>query len=131
MENQSNHLPWLDWIRFLAAFTVLASHARGVAFVAYGDLESSSQGPVAFLAFLATRIEGEAVIVFFVLSGFLVGGRGAERLLNGTFRLKDYAIDRVSRIVTPLVPSLLLSAAIAPFINQDTSGWGFLGNLLV
>jgi peptidoglycan/LPS O-acetylase OafA/YrhL len=55
--------------------------------------------------FAATRLGGEAVLLFFVLSGFLVGGRIIRRAKSRTFSLKDYSVDRCSRILLPLIPA--------------------------
>ena len=45
-------------------------------------------------------------MLFFVLSGFLVGGMSLERYLHGKFEFKKYIIDRISRIYTPFVPAV-------------------------
>jgi peptidoglycan/LPS O-acetylase OafA/YrhL len=115
-------MPALDWLRFAAAMQVLLYHLRGSCFAAYGDLSLESQGWITRCAFAATRLGPEAVVLFFVLSGFLVGGRGIERLLGGKFRLRDYAIDRVTRIYVPYLPALFLTAAIGSSLGQPM-GW--------
>jgi peptidoglycan/LPS O-acetylase OafA/YrhL len=71
--------------------------------------------PVAAL-FAVTRLGQEAVLVFFVLSGFLVGGQILRRVKSGTFILRDYTIDRCSRILLPLIPACLLAALIGRFV---------------
>ncbi len=38
-----NHLSWIDLIRFLAAFAVLACHFRGAFFVDFGSLPTNQQ----------------------------------------------------------------------------------------
>ena len=122
------HLYWLDWMRFLAALSVVTTHARG-SWVEWGRLEPLYQTKIAAIFFALTRIGAESVTVFFVLSGFLVGGKVMDRVLKGSFDARSYAIDRFSRIWTPLIPSLLLTAAIAHFVGRTVSGWEFLGNL--
>src|SRR5689334_17724012 len=54
----------------------------------------------------------EAVIVFFVISGFLVGGRAILTLRNKGFNLSDYFIHRFSRIYLVMVPALVVGYAI-------------------
>lgn len=120
-------LPWIDWLRFSAAAVVLLAHARGYVFESYGNLAGESRSP---LVFLVTRVEHEAVIVFFVLSGFLVGGKGLERLLRGDFRRKDYVIDRCSRILVPLFPALVLTVICAFVMGEVISSTQLLGNVL-
>ena len=68
------HFYWLDAIRFIAAFMVLFSHSRNDFFLAYGDLPVEDKGLGTFIFYTLGRLGHEAVIVFFVLSGFLVGG---------------------------------------------------------
>jgi peptidoglycan/LPS O-acetylase OafA/YrhL len=103
----------LDLMRGLAALAVLFSHLRGDAFVEYGALPASQRGIATALIFAATRLGGEAVLVFFVLSGFLVGGQVLARLRDGRFQLYDYAIDRATRIFIPLIPACLFAAVAA------------------
>jgi peptidoglycan/LPS O-acetylase OafA/YrhL len=109
----------LDLMRGLAAVTVLQSHLRGDSFVEYGALPASQHGIAAELFFAATRLGYEAVMVFFVLSGFLVGGQVLARLRENRFDVEDYAIDRVTRIFIPLIPACLLTAAIGTFLFQQ------------
>ncbi len=70
------------------------------------------------------------MIVFFVLSGFLVAGKLAERTLNGSFDLGSYVIDRLSRIYVPLIPALGFSAVVVWIDGGSVSFKEFLGNLL-
>ena len=76
------------------------------------------------------RMGNEAVFTFFILSGFLVGGRGLERMMNGTFRMRDYAIDRSVRIMLPLLASVGLYLIVAPIVGEEFSWWTVIGNLL-
>lgn len=122
-----NNYPWLDWLRFLAAFLVLSSHARDLMFVKYADLASHGIGTAIF--FTLTRMGNEAVLVFFVLSGFLVGGPGVESIINGTFDLKAYSIDRITRIFVPLVPAILLTGCMEIYLSQSFSWGQAVGNL--
>ena len=122
--------PWLDWIRFGAALQVLFVHARFFTFVEYSDLSPASKNKFSTIGFALTRTGLEAVLVFFVLSGFLVGGKVIERVSNGTFDWKSYSIDRFSRIYTPLVPALLFALFIELFFKSHPSLGEYLGNLL-
>lgn len=99
--NKINHYYWLDAIRFIAAFMVLFSHTRNDFFMAYGELPVEQQSFFSFAFYLLGRLGHEAVVVFFVLSGFLVGGRGIERIMSGNMDVRSYAIDRFSRIYPP------------------------------
>lgn len=124
------HLPWLDLLRFIAALVVVVVHARGEAFVIYSELAPGEQGIISALFYAVTRIGNEAVLLFFVLSGFLVGGKTFQRILNNEFRPMDYAIDRVSRIYVPLVPCLLLTTIVGLFLGTPFRTHHLLGNLM-
>ena len=121
---------WLDLVRFLAAMAVVLMHARADAFVPFGSLPPSQQNPLVAAGFALTRVGNEAVIAFFVLSGFLVGGRTFERTAGGSFRAADYAIDRASRILVPLIPALVLSVMVGWVVDRRVEPLLFVGNLL-
>lgn len=124
------HLPWIDWLRFLAAFMVLLVHARGISLPEYGALPPEQQKPWLAAFYLLTRMRREAVLLFFVLSGFLVGGRLLDRVVSGEFRAGDYALDRLTRVYIPLVPALVLSGVVAWFTHAPSGPLLFIGNLL-
>lgn len=109
------HYYWLDLIRFLAAFVVMACHSRGSFFVDYSSLPDNEQNIFVFAFFFLTRLGNEAVMIFFVLSGLLVGGRGLKRIASGQFKPTSYAIDRAVRILLPLIGALLLYIPIVYF----------------
>lgn len=112
---------WLDWCRFLAAFGVLLVHARANTWIDYAHLVPSSRNWATAALFAATRLGDEMVVFFFVLSGFLVGGKVIERVRNNSFDVRTYAIDRVSRLWLPLLPVLLLTLLVGWFINRSTT----------
>src|SRR5262245_27291270 len=98
-----SQFPGLDMMRGLAALSVCLAHVRGASFVECGALPVASQTPLVAVLYLLTRLGHEAVLAFFVLSGFLVGGKIFERVRARTFILSDYAIERTTRIFLPLI----------------------------
>lgn len=104
-------------------------HARGSAFVEYGRLLEIDKTLFVTASYALTRLGNEAVIVFFVLSGFLVGGRAFKRIYQGTFSPTDYAIDRFVRIMLPLLPALILTAVVSLIIKGDFSISILIGNI--
>lgn len=121
---------WLDWMRFLAALIVLLTHARGIVFQEYSELTSDSKGLFTAAFFGLTRAGHEAVLIFFVLSGYLVGGKLIERVLKGDFSWRGYLCDRASRIFVPLVPAVLLSFLVGRLLRAPDDGWNAMANLL-
>ena len=111
--DRAEHLYWIDWLRFLAAAAVVVNHTREFNWSPWPDAAGHGAHALAMNAFFSlTQLGPEAVVVFFVLSGWLVGGKALERARRGTFDLADYTADRVSRLYVPLVPALLLTAAV-------------------
>lgn len=124
------HLYWLDWLRFTAALMVVAIHTRGGLWLEWAGLAEDSRTIGAAVFFALTRAGTEWVLVFFVLSGFLVGGKVLERVVSGTFDLSSYVIDRVTRIWTPLLVALLWSAVVAYWVGKPFSWSVLLGNIV-
>ncbi len=125
----NNHFYWLDLIRFLAAFAVMACHFRGAFFSEYGLLPESQHNIFIFFFYFITRLGFEAVLIFFVLSGFLVGGKAIIRISNGDFKAKDYAIDRFVRIMLPLLASLILYLPICLYFDMPINVYSWIGSL--
>lgn len=126
---KGGHYPWLDWLRFGAAFSVVVTHARVGHWVGWNELHAADRNGVTAGFFALAGLDFEPVVVFFVLSGFLVGGKMIERLAAGEFQLGSYALDRFSRIYIPLVPALGLSAIAAWLAGRSISFAEFAGNL--
>lgn len=129
-DNTKEHYYWLDLFRGLAALTVVTTHCRTMLFVEYGLLPSSDKTIVTSMFFFLTRIAHEAVLLFFVLSGFLVGGKVIQRLREGSFDLKSYSIDRIVRIMLPLLSAILLIIISNTITGQKYTVIDYLGNIL-
>ena len=106
-ERLSNQLNLLRWF---AAFLVVVGHARGLLFVEYALLENKT--PFAWALYFVTGFGHQAVIIFFVLSGFLVGGKVIERVLENNFDLKKYALDRLTRLYVVVFFALVFGSLI-------------------
>nr|WP_287353686.1 acyltransferase [Mesorhizobium sp.] len=100
-------------MRGCSALVVMMSHLRAYSLPAYGALPFTDKGLLTALFYTVTRPGHAAVMIFFVLSGFLVGGQVLRHLREGRFDVLRYSIDRGTRILVPLVPALLLSAIVA------------------
>jgi peptidoglycan/LPS O-acetylase OafA/YrhL len=125
----ARHYPWLDWLRFAAAFSVVVTHARVGHWVGWNELQAADRHGATAGFFALAGLDFEPVVVFFVLSGFLVGGKMIERLGAGDFQVGSYALDRFSRIYIPLVPALGLSAFAAWLAGRSISLAELAGNL--
>jgi len=115
----------------VSALAVFFAHVRGASFVQFAELPATQQIPLTMIFFGLTRLAQEAVLIFFVLSGFLVGGQIISRIGNDTFDICDYAADRLSRILLPLVPACLITVAVNIFIyDEPLDIGGTLGNMV-
>jgi peptidoglycan/LPS O-acetylase OafA/YrhL len=139
----------LDLIRGLAAWAVMWGHLRALFFVDYQHLQHGSL-PLGAVYFF-TGFGNQAVMVFFVLSGFLISSVIIGRRVSGNWSWRDYAIDRASRLYVVLIPGLLFGLfwdkmgsvlfAFRHIYSQPIDGFGtaiaqsqltfdtFLGNL--
>ncbi len=106
-----HRLYWIDWLRFLAAFAVMAEHARAANWKERFPWHDSAHPFLRGLFYSATTFGRPAVVIFFILSGWLVGGNVIRKVRAGTFDAASYAADRFARVYVPLVPALLLTAA--------------------
>ena len=85
---------WLDGLRVIAAFTVLLSH------IAYERYTGTRYG-----FFRDYNLGSDAVVIFFVLSGFLIAY--AAEMRDRT--LPAYAWSRATRLWSVALPALLLT----------------------
>lgn len=108
----------LDLSRWVAALLVVVEHLRSLMFLPYGT--EAQLGVPARAFYFLTGFGHPAVMIFFVMSGFLVGGKVLERLALGTFSWQKYVIDRSSRLYAVYFFALILGAIL------DTIGYHFL-----
>lgn len=98
----------LDVLRGLAALAVVLQHARTYLFA---DLSLLPPQPLAVRAlYFATGFGHAAVMVFFVLSGFLVGGSALAAIESGRWSWRRYLLQRGTRLWIVLIPALALTA---------------------
>jgi peptidoglycan/LPS O-acetylase OafA/YrhL len=106
----------LDAIRGAAALVVLLGHSRDLFF---SSLTAAAASPDIAHATLPLRrmtgsvtIGNEAVIIFFVLSGYLVGGSAIRDVQKNRWSWKKYLVQRCTRLWIVLLPALLLGVAV-------------------
>ena len=106
MSNNGTNLA-LNSLRTLAALAVVVSHVRALFFVDFGG--STDQSLLAQLFYLGTSWGHQAVIIFFVLSGYWVGGSVIRNISRSTFSWRTYGVARLSRLWLVLVPAIALT----------------------
>jgi peptidoglycan/LPS O-acetylase OafA/YrhL len=100
----------LDALRGFAAFSVLLNHLRDALFVDYQAV--ARHNPFTSAAYLLSGLGRQWVIVFFVLSGYLVGGSVLRSVGSGKWSWRSYLLARLSRLYVVLLPALLLGGAL-------------------
>ena len=123
---RSNASVHLDAIRGAAALVVFFGHGRPLFLSSRMIARSVSPAGAAVSpvgALPRTTLGHEAVVIFFVLSGYFVGGSVIRSVRRGSFAWTRYLLDRLSRLWVVLIPALLLGLAL------DRAGmhlWGAL-----
>jgi peptidoglycan/LPS O-acetylase OafA/YrhL len=129
----------ISLLRGLAAVQVALAHLRAEV---YPSLRGMVDAPLTYqlMAFF-TGFAHQAVVVFFLISGWLVGGSLLNKWTQQRI-LESYAIDRISRLWTVLVPTfvlILLCASLTGRIEptsshlDETNAYStvaFVGNLI-
>ena len=130
--------PLISLLRGLAALQVAAAHLRAQVFPGLSTLQDPSLWYVGLSFF--SGFAHQAVVVFFVLSGWLVGGSLLDRI-GKPHALRDYAIDRLTRLWIVLLPAFILMLLLGLGTGEldaeqprlaDISPWSLatlLGNL--
>lgn len=99
----------LNIIRSISALLVILGHVR---ILFFEDYATAPHTPLMSLLYSVTSLGGEAVIVFFVLSGYWVGGGTIAKLRRGSFQWGTYAGSRLTRLWIVLLPALLLTLIV-------------------
>lgn len=113
---------YLDFARVLATNLVIVGHARQI-----------------FLGPKATSYGGVGVIIFFLLSGFLITLASGRRWGSVHPQINVFLIDRTVRIFVPFLPILIIVALlntvlrlpIQPILGVSTGPLAFIGNMLL
>ena len=121
MESHSPHpksgLPenfslWLDAFRWLAALSVVITHSadRYLVYASSIPIREITL-PHAIYAFF-TGFAHQGVMVFFVISGFLVGGGLYRDFSRGRPNIPEYLVKRLLRLWIVMIPALLLALGL-------------------
>jgi len=97
-----------DVLRFLAALAVAVHHSLDqVEITAYESFTRSFH----------TNLGSIGVMMFFLLSGFLITHTAGRKSANGAYTFKQYFIERSVRIYLVFVPAIILAALVAPLFQ--------------
>ncbi len=98
----------LDASRSLAALAVVIEHARTAILVDPRSVAAPTGASM--MVYWVSGFGHQAVVIFFVLSGALVGGSLIASISSGKWTWRSYLVRRLSRLYIVLFPALLLIA---------------------
>lgn len=126
----------INALRAGAALMVVVSHAR---ILLLADFDDVAHTPIQSLLYAVTALGHEAVVVFFILSGYWVGGSAMRKIRRSDFEWRSYLIDRVARLWIVLIPALVVTLildmigeplfGVPPVRVGDSSPLAFIGNM--
>jgi peptidoglycan/LPS O-acetylase OafA/YrhL len=99
----------LNVVRATAAILVVMEHVRAMFFADWSEVDHTAFNRVFYFL---TGLGSSAVMVFFVLSGYLVGNGVVRGVRRGTFSWRQYLLNRVSRLWAALVPAVVIATLI-------------------
>ena len=120
---------YMDAMRFFAALAVVLGHARALMWVPPRHGE-----PMALWSWTFTQLASvghQAVVVFFVLSGFWIS-QSTARQLNGDRFWPEFLTDRLSRLLVVVIPGLAFGVVLdllGAGVFRGVAYWGGLGLL--
>ena len=109
---------WLDLIRGCSALIVCIGHLRNSILVDFNGLDHPNI--VVKIFYAMTSLGHEAVMVFFVLSGYFVGGSVLRFGIN--FSWRTYLALRLIRLWVVLIPCLLITWCIGVVLEHYSPG---------
>jgi peptidoglycan/LPS O-acetylase OafA/YrhL len=98
----------LDIMRAVAASVVVHNHCWNLLVRDY----QSGDGILWKIPYVLAGLAPDAVMVFFVISGFWITSSVVGRVERGTWSWRDYAVDRLSRLWLVLIPVVLLGGLL-------------------
>ncbi len=99
----------LDLVRGVAALLVLLTHYRTLLMESFG---SGSMYPAWKALYFISGFGGDAVMIFFVLSGLLISGTIDTAMKSKQWSWRRYLINRSVRLELVLIPALLFGAGL-------------------
>lgn len=119
LNHNYHHSMVISVLRALAAIEVAAAHLRAQFYPGLKEVANPGLFYQAFAFF--TGFAHQAVVVFFLLSGWLVGGAFLNKYRDKHSVLL-YGIDRVTRLWIVLIPAFILSLLLAALTGSVDPG---------
>ena len=103
---------WLDAFRWMAAFAVVITHTGNRLLVYASSIPLGEIDPVHFAFAFLMGFAHQGVMIFFVISGFLVGGGLYRDFTKGKPSLGEYLAKRLLRLWIVIIPALVFALGL-------------------
>lgn len=108
----------LDVARYLSCVSVFVAHFMFIFVVRLYGLNRTYYDKNMYISAFYYSAHALAVMVFFVLSGFLIGRQALQEIkLNDHFAMRDYLTKRILRIIPPLYFAILFTLMLYALIK--------------
>lgn len=128
--SKNNRIVILDSVRGIAALIVVFHHLYSIYFYNFNQVFSPNMN---FIFGIISELNVEAVLFFFVISGFSIKLNSNKLNLNSEDGLNKYFYKRFKRILPPYYISLIIAGIIAfVFFNRNDASLSFynlVGNI--
>jgi peptidoglycan/LPS O-acetylase OafA/YrhL len=114
-------------LRGLASCFVACAHLRSFVFENFGSLKEP--GWIVKIFYALTSLGHASVIVFFAMSGFLVGGKALVDMTTDRWSWPRYLLRRSTRLLIVVVPALLATLVLDSIGIRLTGNAGYDGSL--
>ncbi len=104
----------LDALRGAAALLVFANHTRALYFSSLVPSTQPVTGEIHSVGEFGgeLKVASAAVVIFFVLSGYLVGGSAFRSMRTRRWSWSSYTTKRLVRLLVVLIPAVLIGALL-------------------
>ncbi len=107
----------LDSLRAVAAIMVCLAHWSYLFFIDYPQVAVHRR--LLYLPYVLCSAGHQAVVVFFVLSGYLVGGHVLRALRTSRWSWRTYLVQRGTRLWIVLIPALVIGGVLDLFALHE------------
>lgn len=126
---------WLDCFRWISAWVVMVSHVGGVLLIPLSRLPQEYHSFPQYIYSFIAGFSHYAVMIFFVMSGYLVGGSYVGSSSKDRPSLSGYFAKRITRLLIVLVPTIAITALLAVLTasiwgEKSIAGFGYEDGLL-
>ena len=116
-------IPWLDGLRALSILLVISRHVFDRPFAHFMSYRFSPHPLADYVVAVFASLGWIGVHIFFVISGFLIGGGAFLAAMEGRFSWRAFLAKRLIRVFVPAVVFLVFYYAYTGRLSQPAQVW--------